>query len=58
MDLNHVWHGDRYRSIRISVHDPKVKVTDFLIFMLKFCVKVFTISFCKAYDGFDLCMAW
>ena len=35
-----------------------------IIFMLKFCVKVFTVSvfdgfdLCIAFDGFDSCMAW
>ena len=55
MDLIHVWDGDRYRSICISVHDPKVNVTDF--FMLTFRVQVFTVTvFAK--PMIDLIYVW
>ena len=50
MDLIHVWYGYRYWSkilygtICFSYMTlSKVKVTD-IIFMLKFCIKVFTLS--------------
>ena len=39
MDVIHVWQGDKYWSIGIPIHDPKVKVTTLIMFMLKFYIK-------------------
>ena len=50
MDLVHVWYDDGYWSkilhgtIPTPVHDSKVKVTDLIIFMLEFYIKVFRTS--------------
>ena len=60
MDLVHVWYDDRYwskilrGSIPSPVHEIKVKVThlEFLFMLI-----VFSVSFCKAFDGFDSCLA-
>ena len=60
MDLIHDWHNDRnlsknfHSTIATPVHDLKVKVThlEFLLMLI-----FFNVSFCKAFDGFDSCLA-
>ena len=56
-----VWHNDRtlskilHGAIPIPVHDLTVKVTDFE-FLLRM-LNVSNVSFYKAFDGYDSCLA-
>ena len=60
MDFIQLWHDVRALSkilrstIPIPVHGLKVKVTYFEFFVLIF----YSVSFCKAFDGFESCLVW